>query len=199
MKALLIAGHPALELVNTSMLVQGQPTELIGDGDAFLEWLVDAAFLDAAVAQAFRRRLGANELDGAAAEARKIRSWFTSWLSRWTAAPGGGYDQEIDKLNGLLRRGGVFRQVVRRRDGSLAFAERPRGETVGELVAVLATSIADLVVREDPSLVKPCAGTSCTLWFLDRTKAHRRRFCSATACGNREKVAAFRERQRRDS
>jgi predicted RNA-binding Zn ribbon-like protein len=47
--------------------------------------------------------------------------------------------------------------------------------------------------------VKRCEGAECTLWFVDRTKAHRRRFCSATACGNRDKVAAFRARQRRPS
>jgi predicted RNA-binding Zn ribbon-like protein len=52
------------------------------------------------------------------------------------------------------------------------------------------------VARENASLVKQCAGPGCTLWFLDRTKAHARRFCSAAACGNRAKVAAFRERQR---
>jgi predicted RNA-binding Zn ribbon-like protein len=40
------------------------------------------------------------------------------------------------------------------------------------------------------------AGAGCTLWFVDRTKAHRRIFCSATTCGNRAKVAAFRQRQR---
>ena len=53
-----------------------------------------------------------------------------------------------------------------------------------------------LYVR-DPALLKACAGADCTLWFLDRTKAHRRMFCSATACGNRAKVAAFRRRAQR--
>jgi predicted RNA-binding Zn ribbon-like protein len=33
-------------------------------------------------------------------------------------------------------------------------------------------------------------------WFLDQTKAYKRRFCSAAVCVNRAKVAAFRERQR---
>ena len=47
-----------------------------------------------------------------------------------------------------------------------------------------------------PALIKRCAGTDCSLWFVDRTKAHGRMFCSAAACGNRAKVAAFRQRQR---
>jgi predicted RNA-binding Zn ribbon-like protein len=51
-------------------------------------------------------------------------------------------------------------------------------------------------VTERPALVKRRTGPGCTLWFVDRTKSHGRVFCSATACGNRAKVAAFRDRQR---
>jgi predicted RNA-binding Zn ribbon-like protein len=65
-----------------------------------------------------------------------------------------------------------------------------------ELLALIAGQIALLIVHEDSQLVRRCAGASCTLRFLDRTKAHRRVFCSAAACGNRAKVAAFRNRQR---
>jgi predicted RNA-binding Zn ribbon-like protein len=32
------------------------------------------------------------------------------------------------------------------------------------------------------------------MWFYDRTKGHRRRWCTSTGCGNRAKVAAFRAR-----
>ena len=42
------------------------------------------------------------------------------------------------------------------------------------------------------------AGGDCSLWFLDRTKAHTRLLCSAAACGNRAKVSAFRKRQREE-
>ncbi|NEJ40784.1 CGNR zinc finger domain-containing protein, partial [Rhizobium ruizarguesonis] len=35
----------------------------------------------------------------------------------------------------------------------------------------------------------------CTLFFLDTTKSHRRRWCSMALCGNRMKVAAFRSRK----
>jgi predicted RNA-binding Zn ribbon-like protein len=65
-----------------------------------------------------------------------------------------------------------------------------------ELLALIAAQIALLISHEDSQLVRRCAGASCTLRFLDRTKAHRRVFCSAAACGNRAKVAAFRNRQR---
>ena len=85
--------------------------------------------------------------------------------------------------------------MVRTKEG-LERVTRFQMESSDELLAVLASAIGDLLTREDPTLLKSCAGDGCTLWFLDRTKAHRRMFCSAAGCGNRAKVAAFRERQR---
>ena len=69
-------------------------------------------------------------------------------------------------------------------------------ESAASLVSLPAADIAELLTHEYPDLIRECAGDPCTLWFLDRTRSHRRRFCSAAVCGNRAKVAAFRERQR---
>lgn len=80
--------------------------------------------------------------------------------------------------------------------GGFHVTEQWRIDSADELIAVVAAQIASLVATEQPTLVKRCAGHGCTLWFVDRTKAHGRLFCSATVCGNRAKVAAFRERQR---
>jgi predicted RNA-binding Zn ribbon-like protein len=54
--------------------------------------------------------------------------------------------------------------------------------------------MGQLLMQEDLSLVRQCGGEDCTIIFLDRTKSHRRRWCSMAACGNRAKVAAFRAR-----
>ena len=99
------------------------------------------------------------------------------------------------RLNGLLERGSAYREVVAAKKG-FDVRNRWRLESADDLVALLAAQIASFIADEEPALAKRCAGPGCTLWFLDRTKAHRRLFCSASACGNRAKVAAFRERQR---
>jgi predicted RNA-binding Zn ribbon-like protein len=80
--------------------------------------------------------------------------------------------------------------------GRFEVTEPARIEAPRDLVALVAWQVAKVVLEESPELVKRCAGTGCVLWFVDRTKAHRRVFCSASGCGNRAKVAAFRERQR---
>ena len=67
-------------------------------------------------------------------------------------------------------------------------------ETVEAFLAPVAEAVADLLADGDFNLVRHCEGNACVLWFYDRTKGHRRRWCSSTGCGNRAKVAAFRAR-----
>jgi predicted RNA-binding Zn ribbon-like protein len=190
-----IGNHPAIDFLNTTFAPEGEPVETIGDGRAFLEWMAMAGLLEATDASRLRRRLGAGAVDAAAAEARKIREWARVWLDRWRVAPRRDYRQEVGALNRLLGAAVVNRAVIGD-GGGYKVIEQTRLEDTDAVLALVATQIADLITREQPSLVKRCAGPGCTLWFLDRTKAHARRFCSAAGCGNRAKVAAFRERRR---
>jgi predicted RNA-binding Zn ribbon-like protein len=63
-------------------------------------------------------------------------------------------------------------------------------------VELLSPPAADLICGVDFRLIRACEGSVCTLLFLDRTKAHGRRWCSMAACGNRAKAAAHRARKR---
>jgi predicted RNA-binding Zn ribbon-like protein len=67
-------------------------------------------------------------------------------------------------------------------------------DTLEAFLAPVAEAIADLLANGDFGLVRHCEGKRCVMWFYDRTKGHRRRWCSSTGCGNRAKVAAFRAR-----
>jgi predicted RNA-binding Zn ribbon-like protein len=67
-------------------------------------------------------------------------------------------------------------------------------ETVEAFLAPVAEAVADLLANADFDLVRHCESKACVLWFYDRTKGHRRRWCTSTGCGNRAKVAAFRAR-----
>jgi len=71
-----------------------------------------------------------------------------------------------------------------------------RQKTVEEYLAPVAESVAELLSHADFDLIRHCEGEHCVLWFYDRTKAHRRRWCTPQVCGNRAKVAAFRARAR---
>lgn len=193
-RTLFLAGHPAIDFLNSAYAPGGQPIETLVDGRALLGWMVGAKLVSAEEAAALQRRFTRKALDAAAQEARAVREWARTWLSAWRANPARDYSDEIAVLNELLAREDRERELVvaKRR---LSLVDRSRFADASALLAPIAVEIARLVTEEDPALVKACAGADCTLWFLDRTKAHRRMFCSASACGNRAKVAAFRLRQ----
>jgi predicted RNA-binding Zn ribbon-like protein len=190
-----MGSHPAMDFLNTVYSPAGTPVETIGDGGLFLEWLVAADLLDASAAAKLKKRAGLEALDTAAAEARKLRKWMSEWIARWSEQPGADYSAELRRLNALLERATHYREVVAA-DHGLHLHEHYRIDTPDQLISLVASQLAALITSEQPELVKHCAGAACTIWFLDRTKAHARRFCSAASCGNRAKVAAFRERQR---
>jgi len=191
-----VAGHPAIDFLNTAYAPGGVLVETIGDGGALLDWMMGAGLVDKDEAARLARRFTRKSLDAAAEEARTVREWARTWIEAWRANPARDYGDEIAALNKLLARESRGRELVANKR-RLELIERPHFEDARELIAPIAVEIARLVTQEDPSLVKACAGTECTLQFLDRTKAHRRVFCSATACGNRAKVAAFRRRAQR--
>jgi predicted RNA-binding Zn ribbon-like protein len=192
----LLGGHPALHFLNSAYGPTESRTELLTNGAALLQWMMSAGILDAATVASLERRLSARSLDAVATEARKLREWMRSWLDRWRAAPRRDYHSEIAALNKLLARA-TWRREVKEHNHVFRMGERAELDSADALIAAIASHVATLITLEQPALVKECAGPGCTLWFLDRTRAHARVFCSARGCGNRAKVAAFRERRRR--
>jgi predicted RNA-binding Zn ribbon-like protein len=195
MKPLFLGSHPALDFLNTRPTPRGEPVELIGDGASYAAWLERAELLQATTAAKLRRRFGPAALDAAAVQARDLRDWTREWVARWREDPADDYGPELRRLNQLMARATRYPEVVATKDG-FHVVERWRIDSADDLLAVVAAQVASLVATEQPVLVKTCAGPGCTLWFVDRTKAHRRVFCSATGCGNRAKVAAFRQRRK---
>lgn len=189
-----LGGHPAIDLLNTSFRPGDETVERLGDGAALAAWLQETGLVEPGAA-ALTRRLGAAGLDAAATEVRRLREWARSWLARWSERPGDDYAAEIRHLNGFLA-ATALRWELAETPGGRALVDRVRVATPGDLVGVAALSLARLVAEEDPHRLRRCAGATCTLWFLDRTKAGRRLYCSASGCGNRAKVAAFRRRRR---
>jgi predicted RNA-binding Zn ribbon-like protein len=196
MEPLYLGGHPAIDFLNTAYGPEGERREMLSDGRALLTWLRGAGMIDDAGAERLLRKFGGQTLDTTASEARKMREWLRAWLESWRSRRRADYSVEIARLNKLLARETFRPELIPNKEG-LQLTERGLLESADALLALIARSVAQLIVQEDPSLIRACAGTHCTLWFLDRTKGHRRRFCSQSACGNRAKVAAFRERNSR--
>jgi len=192
MTPLFVGGQPAIDFLNTHY---AGGVETLGNGRELLTWLVGAGLIDEAEATRVMRRLGLKVLDEAAAELRRVRQWLQEWLTRWRQAPNADYSEELAVLNKLMSREAPRSEVVAA-EGGLKIVERWHLSSADSIIALIASHVATLITQESAELLKTCAGPDCTLWFIDRTKAHRRVFCSPATCGNRAKVAAFRQRQR---
>jgi predicted RNA-binding Zn ribbon-like protein len=72
---------------------------------------------------------------------------------------------------------------------------------VGGTAAALLTSLARDAIRllggEEAGRIRQCEGPMCTRLFVDRSRRGDRRWCSMSSCGNRAKVAEFRQRARK--
>ncbi len=66
------------------------------------------------------------------------------------------------------------------------------------LLFTIALDAAELLVSADLRRLRICAGAGCGWFFLDRSKAGRRRWCDMEVCGNRVKVRSYRARAAHD-
>ena len=187
-----LAGDPALELLNSRATPSpgSGPIELIGDGTSYLRWLVRTGLIDDDDLAVLQDVFSADQLDGAAGHARTLRETLRPLLLDWAGEKSVPFPVDvIDELNALLAQDRRYTQL-NADNGTLLLDERRCWEQPTQLLVVSARAWAHLLVEGDPTLIRQCPG--CTIIFYDRTKAHRRRWCSMALCGNRAKVRRHR-------
>jgi predicted RNA-binding Zn ribbon-like protein len=193
-----IADHLALDFLNSIASPKGVPVEWLRDGRDLVDWLEQANVIAPDVAARLRRPNDQRALDGVAARAREFRDWLREFVTRHKGKPlTTAAAKALGPLNELLA-GDTSYPVVEAGGGEQALRLRRvrRSEGPDELLRPIAEAAADLVCSVDFRLIRACEGSPCTLVFLDRTKAHSRRWCRMAVCGNRAKAAAHRARQR---
>jgi predicted RNA-binding Zn ribbon-like protein len=183
--ALFLAGHPALDFLNTRMRVNEDLVDVLQSDEDVLIWLQRAGFS----APTTDGRTGPLALLG---PARRLRESIRSLVEK--RKTGGRGDPSI--LNSFLAASQSYPQLVWNKSNTLTIDTVRRQDTAESILAPVAEAAADLLVTADFKLVKRCEDESCVLWFSDQTKSHHRRWCSMELCGNRHKVAAYRERRR---
>jgi predicted RNA-binding Zn ribbon-like protein len=181
-----VGDNLAINFINTRRMVDGQLTDTLQSDSDVKAWLrrleVPVAkgplsFGDGALLQAAREL---REIALAAVQDRKSGRKFS-----------------LVALNRFLA-DAQSHAVLRINDARNIRVTRVHGkETIKAFLAPVAEAVADLLANGNFDLVRHCEGEACVMWFYDRTKGHRRRWCTSTGCGNRAKVAAFRARASR--
>ena len=193
-----VGNHLALDFLNTIATPQGAVIDWLCDGQDLVGWLENARVIDPVVAARIRtwRR---DALDEVAGKAREFRNWLRTFVTARKGKPLRATAGSIAPLNELLARDKSFPQVEvagrkTKAGHPLVLGRVRRWESPEELIDPLVDAAADLICNYDFKLIRSCEGSACCLMFLDRTKAHARRWCSMAVCGNRAKAEAHRAR-----
>lgn len=69
----------------------------------------------------------------------------------------------------------------------------PQEPHLEQILWPIVRSIEELLFSDRIDRIRHCAGEECSYIFLDTSRNRSRRYCSTTACGNRDRVRRFRE------
>jgi predicted RNA-binding Zn ribbon-like protein len=196
--ALFIADSIGLDFLNSVATPTDARIDWIADGEGLLAWLEQAHLVPTEVLDAMRKQAKPGEIDGVAAQARRLREWFRTFVREHRGKPLKAVDLTgLEPLNRLLERDEGFGKLVVQKQGKVATLELQRvrrWRSPESLLLPIAEALARFLVEEDFSDVKACEGPTCTLMFADHTRARSRRWCSMGICGNRAKQSAHRHR-----
>ncbi|MGO4625245.1 ABATE domain-containing protein [Ensifer sp. 2YAB10] len=181
-------GEPlTLDLVNTHPLTANGRVDLIADGEGLADWL-----------ELERARLPDATLDGIGAISTAdvapvlaVRAHMTSAIAYvMSGQPVPATD--IEGLNAAM----CAAPLVRHLDWSdppRLVSERLAAPMV-QLAGFLAEDAAALLVHPDAGLIRKCEAEDCVMLFVGNNA--RRRWCSATRCGNRVRVSRYYQRSK---
>jgi predicted RNA-binding Zn ribbon-like protein len=188
-----VGNNLSIDFVNTQIIADGEPKDLLESFADFVDWAQAADLLSTPQAATVLENWGSKPQ---AAQSLKDAKAFRETLRKMIqqAATGAEIDAPIiNAINQLLHEGNGYNELVRGENG---FEKRfhtafhpPR-----QLLAPIAAAAADLLCYGNPAYLRKCENPDCVLYFYDTTKNHRRRWCSMAACGNRAKAAAFYQR-----
>jgi len=188
---LFVGNQLALDFVNTTLVRDDGPQELLPDVVSLERWLVAAGVLESA-----RRRSWRNSGEGRQFLKRllEFRERLRAEIIRQESGESIS-EAFLGELNRLLEKY-PCRMAVQRggKDLSLGLIFDPR--VPEDAWAPIVAAAADLLSGVPKDRVRKCESLTCTVHYHDTSKKGARRWCSMNLCGNKVKVAAYRRRNR---
>ena len=175
-----LGGRLWIDLVNTRPILGSppEPVDLIATPADFARWTTLAGI--------------GTPREGDHGRSQLLRTAFDT-LFETMSAGGAPQGAALDTVERSLTDVRLGLDLVRGEAG-FAVVERLDG---GPLDA-LAVDFARFVCDYEAQRLKRCANPACSMVFYDHGKNNRRRWCTMSLCGNRDKVARFRSRHGRD-
>jgi predicted RNA-binding Zn ribbon-like protein len=107
-------------------------------------------------------------------------------------------DRAVEMVNGMLAEAHAVPQMVRHGEYDWhVHAVDYQRPLATRIIVETAMAMIDVIRADEMSRLDICADDACDGVVLDLSRNRSKRFCSVT-CGNRNAVAAYRQRQRTD-
>jgi len=181
-------GHPALDFVNT--LDERPLPAPIERLESYAD-LVRFAGLAKLISPAQARHLGRLSAPDVVRRARKLREdCFDILAAR-------NHRKKIDPaafraITAAIRDAHAARTLLPANGHAIARHDWASPHAPLVPLHACALAIEDLLTGADAALVRKCGAADCAVYFIDRSKAGRRHWCSMNNCGNREKQRRWR-------
>jgi len=159
-------GAVLLALLNSTPVVNGTPTDELGDDESARRWLL------------------LHEIPATSEDRQILREGRDLLQAVVRGRQGAGALAPL--LTGVVSRPSIS-------DAGMTWtvdAGGARGVIVESIMAW------DELHRSKPGRLRPCANDECALFLLDRSKSNSARWCSMTTCGNKLKARRHYQRSR---
>jgi predicted RNA-binding Zn ribbon-like protein len=190
---LIVGNHLALDFLNTKVVLEGEPRELLPDTDALERWLAASGVLSSHKGKTLVRRW--RDTPQAEVFLQKLIAFRERLRTAVIRQEAGLPVSEafVSEVNRLLEEH-PSRVALQRKAAKLereVVFEPREPEDAWEPIAAAAAELLSDIQR---SRIRKCE--SCIVHFYDVSKKGSRRWCSMNICGNRLKVAAYQRRNR---
>ena len=118
--AIFVGDALGLDFLNSIAAPVDNPIDWIDNGEGLLEWLEQARLVPPDALRTIRAQALPGELDEVAAQARNLREWFRGFVRKHRGRPLAPESlDELDPLNRLLERDGMFHRIASQPDTAL--------------------------------------------------------------------------------
>ena len=176
-------GSSALNLAVTLRRRASDPVELLVTADDAARWLREAGLIDESA------RIRDNDV----VELRALRDAIYR-IGHAAAQHYSPSSSDLHLLNQTAQRSAAIPQL----DDDWSVCALQADAFTTALATLARDAIAIFGSETERSRLRTCEQPDCAGLFLDRSRGERRRWCSMARCGNRHKVAAFRQRQKEE-
>lgn len=191
-----VAGHLALDLVNTVTARNAEPIDWLSGYPQLVDWASVTGEFDPDVLSALRRR-NAGAPDAAAASLRDTRRLREAMYDVTTAI----IRNDVAPPDGLQRVELAWKAAAADAELALVGGKARLQVTVGTsglayLNHELALRSFELLQALPLARTRICPGPHCGWLFIDRSRGGQRRWCDMATCGNAVKTARHYQRTR---